>query len=173
MTTQPHREAHRVVLVDDTRDLRELLCMALTRGGFEVVGEAGDGRQGIEVCEREHPDIVLLDLAMPVMDGIEALPDIRRSCPAALIVVLSGFGAQQMAARAMAAGADGYVQKGASLKKILGYVRDLVDGATSRPAPALALVPPGAPATVPAATVPAAPVPAADPPAAAPAAAAR
>ncbi len=161
MTTQPHREPHRVVLVDDTLDLRELLCMALTRGGFEVVGEAGDGRQGIEVCEREHPDIVLLDLAMPVMDGIEALPDIRRSCPAALIVVLSGFGAQQMAARAMAAGADGYVQKGASLKKILGYVRDLVDGATSRPAPALALVSPGAPATVPPATVPAAADPAA------------
>ena len=140
MTLQAEAGKHRVVLVDDTRDLRELLRMALMRGGFDVVGEAGDGREGIEVCDREHPDVVLLDLAMPVMDGIEALPEIRRLCPAAVIVVLSGFGAQQLAARAVAAGADGYVQKGAPLKKILAYVRALIDDDLPRPAAALSLV---------------------------------
>src|SRR5687767_13851227 len=103
--------ALRVVIIDDTEDLRELLRIALTRGGFEVVGEAGDGSQGIDVVRLHRPDVVLLDLAMPVMDGIEALPSIRRLCPTAKIVVLSGFGAQQMSARAVAAGADGYVQK--------------------------------------------------------------
>ena len=141
MSAQTQEGAPRVVVVDDTRDLRELLRLALTRDGFHVVGEAGDGLEGIEVCRREDPDVVLLDLAMPVMDGIEALPHIRDLSPAALIIVLSGFGAEQMAARAVAAGADGYVQKGASLKKILAYVHALVDGAATRPAPALALVP--------------------------------
>ena len=62
---------------------------------------------------------------MPVMDGVEALPTIRRLCPAARIIVLSGFGADQMSARAVAVGADGYVQKGAPLSKILDYVREL------------------------------------------------
>lgn len=131
----------RVVVIDDTQDLRELLKLALTRGGFEVVAEAGDGREGIEVVRETRPDVVLLDLAMPVMDGIEALPTIRRLCPAAKIVVLSGFGAQQMSARAVAAGADGYVQKGAPLNTILDYVRDITSGGPRKPARTLSVVP--------------------------------
>lgn len=131
----------RVVIIDDTQDLRDLLRLALTRGGFEVVAEAGDGREGIEVVRETRPDVVLLDLAMPVMDGIEALPTIRRLCPAAKIVVLSGFGAQQMSARAVAAGADGYVQKGAPLNTILDYVRDITSGGPRKPARTLSVVP--------------------------------
>ena len=118
----------RVVVVDDTADLRDLLKIALTRGGFEVVGEAGDGQQGIDMVRLHHPDVVLLDLAMPVMDGIEALPQIRRLMPKGKIVVLSGFGAQHMSERAVNAGADGYVQKGAPLNTILDYVREVCDG---------------------------------------------
>lgn len=118
----------RVVIIDDTADLRDLLRIALTRGGFDVVGEAGDGGRGIDVVRTQRPDVVVLDLAMPVMDGIEALPSIRRLVPAAKIVVLSGFGAQQMSARAVAAGADGYVQKGAPLTTILDYVREICSG---------------------------------------------
>ncbi|GAA4670646.1 sensor histidine kinase [Nocardioides nanhaiensis] len=153
--------APRVVLVDDTADLRELMRMALTRGGYDVVGEAGDGRQGIEVCAAQQPDLVLLDLAMPVMDGIEALPGIRRRCPTARIVVLSGFGADQMAARAVAAGADGYVQKGAPIRSMLAYLQQVrhdggatttttstaTAGTTGRSLPPLSLVsdPPGPP----------------------------
>lgn len=118
----------RVVIIDDTADLRDLLKIALTRGGFEVVGEAGDGQQGIEMVRLHHPDVVLLDLAMPVMDGIEALPQIRRLTPDGKIVVLSGFGAQHMSERAVSAGADGYVQKGAPLNTILDYVREVCQG---------------------------------------------
>jgi signal transduction histidine kinase/DNA-binding NarL/FixJ family response regulator len=131
----------RVVIIDDTQDLRELLKLALSRGGFDVVAEAGDGREGIEVVRSTRPDVVLLDLAMPIMDGIEALPTIRRLCPAAKIVVLSGFGAQQMSARAVAAGADGYVQKGAPLNTILDYVRDITSGGPRKPARTLSVVP--------------------------------
>ena len=117
----------RVVIVDDTYDLRELLRLALTRGGMEVVGEAGDGLSGIETVRSERPDVVLLDLSMPVMDGLEALPSIRRLVPLAKIIVLSGFGATQMSERALATGADGYLQKGLSLQRILDYVRGIVD----------------------------------------------
>ena len=133
--TAPRTRPVRVVIVDDTYDLRELLRLALTRGGMDVVGEAGDGLAGIEVVRLERPDVVLLDLSMPVMDGFEALPSIRRLVPTAKIVVLSGFGATQMSERALATGADGYLQKGMSLKRILDYVRGIVDASTGRPAP--------------------------------------
>jgi len=117
----------RVVIIDDTYDLRELLRLALTRGGLEVVGEAGDGLSGIECVRLEKPDVVLLDLSMPVMDGLEALPTIRRLVPNAKIVVLSGFGATQMSEKAMTIGADGYLQKGMALKRIIEYVKDIVE----------------------------------------------
>ena len=133
-----HTTPVRVVIIDDTYDLRELVRLALTRGGMEVVGEAGDGLAGIEVVRLERPDVVLLDLSMPVMDGLEALPSIRRLVPAAKIIVLSGFGATQMSESALATGADGYLQKGMSLKRIVDYVRGIVDGTTdeSTPSPA-------------------------------------
>ena len=118
----------RVVVIDDTADLRDLLKIALTRGGFEVVGEARDGQSGIDTVRRHRPDVVLLDLAMPVMDGIEALPQIRRLVPQGKVVVLSGFGAQHMSERAVSAGADGYVQKGAPLNTILDYIREVCEG---------------------------------------------
>jgi len=77
----------RVVIVDDTEDLRFLLRTALTRAGMEVVAEAPDGRLGIDAVRETQPDVVLLDLAMPVMDGRAALPQIRREAPAARIIV--------------------------------------------------------------------------------------
>ncbi len=130
MSTSPGADPVRVVLVDDTADLRDLLRFALKRHGFEVVAEAGDGREGIEVVTRLRPDLILLDMAMPVMDGLEALPHMRAACPASKIVVLSGFGAAEMTRRAVAAGADGYLQKGAPISRIIQYVREI----TSLPA---------------------------------------
>lgn len=131
-----HSRPVRVVIIDDTLDLRELLRLALTRGGLEVVGEAGDGLSGIECVRHQKPDVVLLDLSMPVMDGLEALPTIRHLVPEAKIVVLSGFGATQMSEKAMTIGADGYLQKGIPLKRIIEYVRDIVDAPSAALDPA-------------------------------------
>ncbi|MCM0620375.1 hybrid sensor histidine kinase/response regulator [Nocardioides bruguierae] len=136
---------HRVVIIDDTSDLRELLRLALHRGGFEVVGEAGDGRRGVEVVRETEPDIVLLDLSMPVVDGLDALPALRRAVPEATIIVLSGFGATQMSDRALANGADGYVQKGSSLDSVLAYLQDVVAGVPAATARSLTVAQPTAP----------------------------
>lgn len=126
--------APRVVLVDDTEDLRQLMRIALKRAGYEVVGEAGDGAAGIAVAREQQPDLVVLDLSMPVMDGLEALPHIRTSCPDATIVVMSGFGAAQMSERALTQGADGYLQKGASIRSVVDYLGSAL--ADRRPTPA-------------------------------------
>ena len=88
---------------------------------MEVVGEAADGAAGIEVARAEIPDLVVLDLSMPVMDGLEARPHIRASCPAAAVVV-AGLGADRMAQRALAAGADGYLQKGTPIADVVAYL---------------------------------------------------
>lgn len=132
----------RVVIVDDTADLRELLRHALVSGGMSVVGEAGDGLAGIEVVRTTRPDVVLLDLSMPVMDGLEALPQIRGIAPETRIIILSGFEASQMAERALLIGADGYLQKGASLGRILDQIRDIVGRPPVPPPPPAALAVP-------------------------------
>lgn len=112
----------RVAIVDDTEDLRFLLRHGLERGGMEVVAEAGDGLEGIEVVRRTQPDVVLLDLAMPVLDGRAALPRIRRDVPNARIVILSGFGADLLCQELLELGADGYIEKGHTVRQIVEYV---------------------------------------------------
>ena len=102
----------RVVLVDDTPSLRMLIRLALHDTGFDVVGEAGDGLAGVNLVRQLQPDLVLLDLAMPVMDGLEALPLMRAAAPAVRIVIVSGFDRRAMESQVMEAGADGYLQKG-------------------------------------------------------------
>jgi DNA-binding NarL/FixJ family response regulator len=116
------------VIIDDTPDLRDLLRMALQRRGeFQVVAEAENGREGIEVVRTQQPELVLLDIAMPVMDGLEALPQIREVASLATVVMLSGFNATEMAERALSLGAHGYIQKGTPIRQLLEKVRSLVE----------------------------------------------
>jgi DNA-binding NarL/FixJ family response regulator len=119
----------RVAIVDDTEDLRFLLRHALERSGMEVVAEAGDGEQGIVVVRESKPDVVLLDLAMPVLDGRAALPGIRSAAPEARIIVLSGFDADLLSEELLELGADGYIEKGHRIGAIVGYI----ESAVSRP----------------------------------------
>ena len=122
-----------VLLVDDTPDLRALVRMALERrGDFRVVAEAGDGLEGVDSAKAHQPDVVLLDIAMPVMSGLEALPLIREVCPTSTVIMLSGFGADKMAAQAIEAGADGYIQKGQPIRALLAQVHSLFEGRRHR-----------------------------------------
>lgn len=128
----------RVLVVDDTPDIRELVALTLevTGGGdFEVVGQAGDGREAITQAERLRPDLVLLDLAMPIMDGLEALPAIRRAVPGAKVLVLSGFNARELGAEALEAGASGYMEKGGIAAKLVPRLRELMAPAPAPEAP--------------------------------------
>jgi two-component system, chemotaxis family, chemotaxis protein CheY len=116
----------RVFLCDDVPDLRFLFRLALEeRDGVEVVGEAGDGAAGVEAIASLKPDIVLLDLAMPVMDGLQAIPLIRECSPATRIIVLSGFGDGPAADSARALGIDRFVDKSTSLEEISAAVLEV------------------------------------------------
>ncbi len=110
---------HKVLIVDDSEDMRTLVRLYLERqAGFEVIGEAGTGRDAILLSRELQPDLVLLDLAMPEMDGLEALPRIREVAPDARVIVLSGFD-RRIGDRALAAGAAQFVQKGGGMKELM------------------------------------------------------
>lgn len=116
----------RVLIVDDAEELREVLTLFMERAeGLEVVGEAVDGLDGVEKARDLQPDVVILDIAMPRMDGLQALPLIREASPGARVVILSGFGDSTMAEDAMRAGADHYVQKGGRLSELVTLVEAL------------------------------------------------
>ena len=117
----------KVLIVDDSRDLRDLLGLKVaTWGGYEVVGLAADGEEAVELARTHQPDVVLLDLAMPRMDGLQALPLILEAVPGVRVVVLSGFDKHTMADRAMEAGAHRYVEKGLSTKELSHVVAEVL-----------------------------------------------
>ena len=120
-------DAIAVVLCDDVPQLRVLLRYALEEeGDIEVVGEAGDGAAGVRLVTDLDPDAVLLDLSMPGMDGLEAIPRIREATQRAAIVVFSGFAAERMSDEALRLGADRYIEKGAPLEDVRTVVREAV-----------------------------------------------
>lgn len=96
--------------------------------GFQVVGEAGDGEQAIEMAGRLRPDLVLLDMSMPRMDGLEALPHILAASPKSRVVVFSGFSHEKLAATALSLGAASYLEKGATPEDIVGTLRRAATG---------------------------------------------
>jgi DNA-binding NarL/FixJ family response regulator len=98
--------------VDDSDDLRELLRGVLTRDGrFVVVGETDNGRDAIDLVAAEQPDLVVLDIAMPHLDGIAALPRLRAGAPGTRVVMLSGYKADEMERASIDGGAVGYIDK--------------------------------------------------------------
>jgi PAS domain S-box-containing protein len=119
----------RVVIADDAVGLRRLLRAVLTRQpGFEVVGEAGNGAEALMAVSRTRPDLVLLDLGMPVMDGLEALPRIIELSPSTRVVVLSGFNPGRMEHEALALGAHSYLTKGLSPGELVAALHRAVEG---------------------------------------------
>jgi CheY-like chemotaxis protein len=125
------RDAHTVLVVDDADDLRMLLRARMeSRRGLTVIGEAADGLAAVELASELQPDLVMLDLAMPRMDGLEALPLIRAAVPGVRVIVLSGFNQSTLAEKAMEAGADRYVVKGGSMRQLLDLVDTVLEDAS-------------------------------------------
>ncbi|WP_148615356.1 response regulator transcription factor [Nocardioides rubriscoriae] len=119
----------RILVVDDSEDMRELLSILITRGGpgFELVGEADNGRAALEMVKEVMPDVVLLDAAMPVMDGLEALPLICQSAPHVAVIMLSAFPGESMRQAALDAGAVGYLEKSRLTQTLLPAMARLLD----------------------------------------------
>ena len=112
-----------VIVADDVAEVRELLSDALEMaGGYAVVGSADDGRAALELVGRLTPNVAVVDLFMPVMDGLEAIFHMRAVSPGTRIVVLSGFGTEAVRAQAMAAGADAFIDKVASISEIVAAI---------------------------------------------------
>lgn len=126
------------LLVDDDQDIRHLIRLYLERmGGFEVVGEAVDGLDGIEQAGRLQPDVVLLDIMMPRMSGHEAIPELSRAAPRSMIVMLSALAAGIHEEPAISAGAFAYVEKskvdaglGDHLRELLARFHSALEGQT-------------------------------------------
>src|SRR5256885_15248350 len=120
--------AERILLVDDHPLTRSALAGLLAQHGFDVVGEAADGEEAIEVAARLEPELVLLDLSMPGLDGLEALPRLREAAPDCEVVVLTASGTEQNLLGAIRGGAAGYLLKSEPPERIVEFLRGVGQG---------------------------------------------
>lgn len=119
---------NQVLIVDDAAPLRALAKRIMEReDDFSVIGEAVDGQEGLEMARKLYPDVVLLDLNMPVRSGLDILPEMRHDLPDATIVVFSGLEETRMGESARRSGADGYIVKGTPPKEIVAEIRRLLE----------------------------------------------
>ena len=118
----------RVLIVDDHPLTREALATLLAGNDFDVVGQASDGQEAIELAGRLRPQLVLLDLSMPGLDGLSALPGLRAAVPDAEVIVLTASGTEDNLLAAIRAGAAGYLLKSEPPDRIVSFLRGVVRG---------------------------------------------
>jgi two-component system, NarL family, response regulator DegU len=118
----------RILLVDDHRLVREGLRRTLEDAGFTVVGEAENGAEGLEMAEQLRPHVVVMDVSMPVVDGITATRRMRSRVPDARVVVLTMHADSDLLEQARSAGAAGYLLKDASGTEVVDAVQRALDG---------------------------------------------
>ena len=120
-----------VLVVDDSAELRELISFVIKRHpeGWQVVATAAEGRQAVDEARSSQPDLVLLDIAMPVMDGMQALPLIREAAPGAVVVMLSGYPFETAGQGALDAGAHGYLEKSDLVRGLIPRVERILQEA--------------------------------------------
>lgn len=121
----------RLMLADDHRMLREGLSRSMSEHGFDVVGEARDGVEAVNMAYALMPDVVLMDVSMPEMDGVEACRQVRLAVPGTKVVMLTMHADQEVLANAIRAGACGYLVKDCSTEEIAGAVRMASNGDTA------------------------------------------
>ncbi len=123
---EPEQPSVKVVIVDDDPDARDFMRMGLEVGGYDVVGEGGDGPSAIQAVKDGQPDLVLVDLHMPDIGGLELLPALREAHWPAKFVVVSAIGATRMIEAAIEAGAIGFIEKGVSPRSINIHLEKVV-----------------------------------------------
>jgi DNA-binding NarL/FixJ family response regulator len=122
----------RILVVDDHLMLREALVGMLELAGFEVVGAVGDGADATSLAAELLPDVVLMDLSMPVLNGLDATRLLREVAPSTAIVAFSAFDSPELKRQAFAAGAVAFLPKGCSAERLRATVEAAVTLAASR-----------------------------------------
>lgn len=119
----------RVLVADDHFVVRQgLATLLVPRNGMQVVGEAANGREAVDLAQALQPDVILMDLIMPEMDGAEAIARIKTQNPAARVLVLTSFGEKEKVAAAIRAGAQGYLLKDSSPDDLFDAIRSVYRG---------------------------------------------
>ena len=118
----------RVLVIDDAEYARDILKKILIRGGYEIAGEAGDGEAGLMEYSRTNPDIVIVDMIMPKMNGIETIRAIKKVNPNAKIIVISADGQMAHIEEAVKAGALSYINKPYQWSVVINELLQLTGG---------------------------------------------
>lgn len=130
-TSQEPRPA-RLVIADDHELIRiAMRSMLASEQGLEVVGEATNGYEALELCRRLHPDLALIDVRMPVMDGLAASRAIRQECPEISIIIITAYEDPDHLLEALKMGVAGYILKGATWQELLHAIRQAIQGESS------------------------------------------
>ena len=108
-----------VLVVDDNPGIRQAVCRAFLSDGFCVCGEANNGQEAISLCRRFKPDLIILDLSMPVMNGLQAAPELRKIVPKAPIILFTMYGNELQRHQAAAIGVDLVLSKTEALSDII------------------------------------------------------
>ena len=117
-----------MLIVDDHPLTRDGLTALLSGNGFEILGEAAGGREAIELARELQPDVILLDLSMPDLDGLSALPELRTAAPACEVVVLTASGDEENLLAAIRGGAAGYLLKTEPPERLVEFLHSAVRG---------------------------------------------
>jgi DNA-binding NarL/FixJ family response regulator len=126
----------RIMIVEDHSIVRQgLVALLRTVPDFVIVAEAGDGRKAIEMYRQHQPDVTLMDLRLPQLNGVEAIGRIRLDFPHARIIVLTTFDGDEDIYRALQAGARGYLLKGMTSEELVEAIRSVYAGKSRIPAP--------------------------------------
>lgn len=116
-----------ILVVDDNPEIRQAVCRAFLSDGFAVCGEADNGQEAISLCKRFRPDIILLDLSMPVMNGLQAAPELRKIAPKTPIILFTMYGNELSQHQVAAIGIDLVVSKNDPLTEVIKKVHALLE----------------------------------------------
>ena len=120
-----YRMAKNVLIVDDSEFMRNLLREILEEE-FEIAGEAENGVEAIELYEEHTPDLVMMDIVMPIRDGIEATSEIKEDNPNSNIIMCTSIGQEEKMKAAIKAGADGYITKPFQKPSVMDAIEDVI-----------------------------------------------
>jgi len=119
----------RIILADDHPMFLQGLKRLLERADFEVVGEAGDGREAVRLATEQRPDVAILDLAMPLLNGVDAAREIGKAAPGTKTIILTTYSEDQCVREAMRAGVSGYLLKTKAASDLMQAIREVSRGA--------------------------------------------